>query len=1587
MDAPGAQDRVSTNSSIRSFISRTLLRREKSKSGRDTQTSKGPLGLSTVYTPNLNKEAIADLIFVHGLNGGSQSTWCKGGDPSYFWPRAWLSKDEAFEDVRIHSFGYPSAISRDSILNIRDFARSLLAAIKDAPSIQKDRTARLILVAHSMGGLVVKNASILSRQEPEFHSVFDRISAIFFLATPHQGATMAQTLKRIMSLVPGSRPFIDDLLPQSPVLQSINEDFPRISTDIQLLSFFETRQMHLGVHKCLIVDKPSAVMNVPNERRTLLDADHRGVAMFTSVDDSAYVTVRNAMASVVESYRESRQFLSRNRAQEEQTALARYLGVTSAPEDDIMMQNAARLPGSCGWLSNKRSYKTWREGLQTRFLWLRGRPGAGKSVLSGYIIDSIRQSGNDCCFYFFNAGDDAKCSVNSFLRSLVWQMAALHPEISAKVGQLSGNGKHLPIDKVDHNPVWRRIFFSILRIRLNRPQFWVVDAMDECNGISEAMNYLARIQEQWPVSILVTSRDAVEVHLTNPDMEISTDIITDDESRRDIELFLHSTLKFLPWAPSTRWTTPQDMADQILEQAGGCFLWACLVCSELRDVSTLREIEAVLNNTPSNMDAVYSKILNDMSRARFWKNVAKSVLTWTTYAFRRLSTVEIREPIEMDIQDKIDENVERLITRSCGNLVFVDTHQRVQLIHATAREFLTRSETQFEFTVSKTKAHGRIAQMCLEFLVTAPEPHRRRPDSEVLRTRAVATSPFTDYASNFVFQHLSLALPMDEGCFIALAKFLSCSSVLDWIEYIATNGDLQTVFRAGKAINAFLKGEPNTRPPLGLDRKNFTLIETWGDDLIHLVTRFSRSLRTRPNSIHHLIPPFCPSESAIHRQFTYPHRGLNVLGLYPSVWDECVSNIVYPKGTKPNILAAGPGTFAVGTMGGKIMVYDDSIIHETHVLNHREPVWRLAFAQSTALMASASAKTVRVWETERGTELASFSISAPCLSLTFTQSDSVLRAATSVNLLYEWSVADKQLLGQPMDWTLDFEIEAPELQLRSPMMIAVGAAHNLLSVVYRGEDILLWDYQKDRIHDFYDKDLGSRAMHGKKNVRVISTTVRAIAFSESIDTNRLAAAYADGDLVLFDLVGGKQLSVLSRAYTVCIASSQDGRTLAGVDSHGTITLYDLDSLRPFYKLQLAAPGMVRNIAFTTNNLHFLELRGDLCRVWDPHVLLRQGLSEEDDADPVPVPKGPKQVEYQADRGATITSIFCAQNSNLVFCGKEDGSIHVYGTTGEPHSQELLSRNFSLQIKLLYFDEVCNILASSDGSERVTARKLTRKNVPRHCGTEWKIERTLVNLLRGADMVKQVLVCGRHERLLIFSESVNTLWSIPKEDEVVCVAQIPSDETIRWITHPHHPDCLVLVEQHNIFIHKWASLERVCAVSTSLCGSPSVTVTLAMSLHHSTFFATVARVSDGTQESRRAHVWESTGQDTHDQGITLIQDLDPFSCEIERIIGAFGSRLVMYTVDHWVASLDLKPQKGSENLLLRHFFVPSDWISAHDKLIIGVSYAGEIVFARQSELAIIRRGLEATEGGAVFNPRRGYTQQRTLLSGGHLGINS
>ncbi|KAL8895234.1 MAG: hypothetical protein Q9192_003767 [Flavoplaca navasiana] len=1077
--------------SSRSFFSRTFARR--GEIAETSQTVKGPLGLNTLYVPA--DTTAADLVFVHGLGGGSRSTWTKNGEPSLYWPKEWLPNDPGFRDVRTHSFGYDSNWEKESSLNIHDFSKSLLASIHDCPSMSQTSDTPLVLIGHSMGGLVIKRAYILAQQKEDFVSTARRIQAIFFLATPHRGADLAQLLTKILNIASGQRPFVADLHRNSLATQSINDEFPQYSQDLQLFSFYETLPTSFGVGKSLVVDKDLAILNYVNERTAYLNANHRDVCKYANQSDPNYKTVRNALASTINSFRTRQTVSKRELDREQRHRLDTYLRITDAPEDDFMDIDSMWTAGSCQWLLQKKSFLEWRDSANTTMYWISAKPATGKTIASGKVINHLRDLNRDCAFYFFNHGDKGKLTIQSFLLSMAWQMAFMHTEIFHIVLEVCEKDEDL--SQANHRTIWRKLFIEgILQVRLARAQYWVIDGLDECRNNPDIVPLLYKTVESCAVRILLTSREPLESHRQSghPRVRVISEVIAPNETSNDIALHLKAHMDHLP---SVNSEARQIMSDKILAKSAGCFLWVKLILQELGRVHTSVEIDQVLEDVPSDIRDMYSRILDGMSAAPYGKVLAKAILIWVVCSTRPLTTEELLHALQIDIKDSID-SVERSITSSCSQLVYVDSHSRVQIIHQTARDYLLEPNVHPEFGIDRKVGQKRLALSCLHYLngneMRGPR-HRKLSFSNPVKERC----PFVAYASHSLFDHIAQVDATDEEVLSVLARFLSSSNVLAWIEYIARSSDFTCLIQGAKALRSFLHRRAKSLSPLG---KDIALLDNWATDLLRLVTKFGRELLYSPPSIFHLIPPFCPPESAPRRLFAASARGIAVLGLSATKWDDCASTIFDPS-EQFAALACSERYFAVGTSSGNIMIYNAETCQETRRLRHCEPIRLLYFGNTTKVLIAAGAETIRTW--------------------------------------------------------------------------------SLITSQHVGQDILLWDLERDALYDIYNKMSGASSILGK---RAADPGVIVLTFNRAPGTNSLAAGYSDGDLVLFDTSEGC-IKALVTANAQSLASSRDGRTLTSGDGSGKLQIFDFETLTLLHCIQ--SSGYVKELQFSSNNLQILDI--------------------------------------------------------------------------------------------------------------------------------------------------------------------------------------------------------------------------------------------------------------------------------------------------------------------------------------------------------------------------------------------------------------
>ncbi|KAK3358093.1 Alpha/Beta hydrolase protein [Lasiosphaeria hispida] len=261
-------------------------------------STKGIYGLKKCHDV---ADAVADIVFVHGLTGNRETTWTDK-TTGVFWPLHLLKTD--IPKTRIVTFGYDADIAHfwapASQNCIRNHAINLANAIAQLRERTETENRPIIFVTHSLGGLVLEDAMLASRNSPEPHlqNIYDTTVGVCFLGTPHCGSTLANwgavfgqianTVKKINTNL------LKVLEPESEVLAIIQGDFHamlRSRSDqgrpsLSITCFYEELPVK-GVGE--IVPKHSAILPVYNSIG--IRANHMDMARFSDKEDQGYLSV------------------------------------------------------------------------------------------------------------------------------------------------------------------------------------------------------------------------------------------------------------------------------------------------------------------------------------------------------------------------------------------------------------------------------------------------------------------------------------------------------------------------------------------------------------------------------------------------------------------------------------------------------------------------------------------------------------------------------------------------------------------------------------------------------------------------------------------------------------------------------------------------------------------------------------------------------------------------------------------------------------------------------------------------------------------------------------------------------------------------------------------------------------------------------------------------------------------------------------------------------------------------------------------------------------------------------------------------
>ncbi|KAI1044093.1 hypothetical protein LB505_010534 [Fusarium chuoi] len=267
-----------------------------------SSTTQGPSeGIITLHD---DPSAVADICFVHGLMGDRVGTWTAEGE-SEPWPKTLLPA--LLGKVRILTYGY----NGDALSNSprtgqspADRAANNLLIDLTMERIAGNASSRpLILIAHSLGGIICKRAVLMSYDNANSHlqGVYMSLKAIMFIGTPHKGlqtSGWASVLTSLLGISAIPKDYHLSDLDSYPMLSEVTQErFKALIEDqrdrdrpIVTQSFFEeTLAGKIG----LAISKESATL--PGDEPIPINTSHKDMVRFNSVHDAGYQKIANLL--------------------------------------------------------------------------------------------------------------------------------------------------------------------------------------------------------------------------------------------------------------------------------------------------------------------------------------------------------------------------------------------------------------------------------------------------------------------------------------------------------------------------------------------------------------------------------------------------------------------------------------------------------------------------------------------------------------------------------------------------------------------------------------------------------------------------------------------------------------------------------------------------------------------------------------------------------------------------------------------------------------------------------------------------------------------------------------------------------------------------------------------------------------------------------------------------------------------------------------------------------------------------------------------------------------------------------------------
>ena len=774
-----------------------------------------------------------------------------------------------------------------------------------------------------------------------------------------------------------------------------------------------------------------------------------------------------------------------------------------------------------------------------------------------------------------------------------------------------------------------------------------------------------------------------------------------------------------------------------------------------------------------------------------------------------------------------------------------------------------------------------------------------------------------------------------------------------------------------------------------LDRHSqLELLELWSRDLLKIVGKFGGNLLQDPTAIYKNIPPFCPRNSQIYRQFGRSlSPPLSVDGLSHADWDDCLARLSVGTQHQALMIVCSGRFLAILTDAGTIILWDARTFEQIQILYHQEYVHTICFSNSGDKLASYGIRTTKIFSVSSGNLLEKVPNLAHsrALCMTFAQADSTLLVGLDVRKVVRLVLARASEGWKALSSTI-FREELPieGTVLNSPTGMAFNNTTTLVAIAYRGFPLSVWAVDQPRLISRCKR----RLEQGKSPNHAWTSVDRLLWHPKN---GQILGIYKDGSV--FKWHPHEQIHQELKAEVTEspseIQCSPDGTVFATSDVNGTVKLYNFQLFAMIY--QLSSEDMVTALCFSPDSRRFYDIRGSYCNVWEPNSLLRLSNSEErreeteseacseTDVDATSHIVSFDASEAWAEALVPITALAVRQKGRLCCVGNDEGLVEVIDMHNLKKLQVAKSEAGMSIGHLAWADDGTHFAYLEIGTRLVvkTVEQLNGNDT----GFGWGIRSVMdvkIDLEFGG--AYRLLLSPDSRFVLVASHQSAQLWSI--DDQLICGTYdcSGSDVVPQWVNHPTNPDQLLAFLPTKVTAYSWSSLEELMRwrVEPPQSTSPednsdedkpgllrskfNLRANQEVIVSQAKAFVLIFSSLPESRGRRRSQLHILAAASLHSNSSLSQEPLEtvPIPVEIavsiERPLDVLGSDRLVYLDDSfWVCSWRLGHPGGS-SALLKHFFLPRDWVNAESLDLCRVMANGTLLCPRKGEVAVIKSDL-------------------------------